>query len=102
MPDIPIEKPIPIPSPRDGYDRVMVWLAVSPRHVGGGVDYTVAIRARPYRVLEDGTIDEAPERMDRSVAIGSVDEEIATSGKYAEACLGILTILRRGLAGIGG
>jgi len=100
MVEIVLDDALPVVAPDQGYDRVKVWLSVSPRDlVGGTVDYAASMTVLPYRVV-GGVIDDAPESMRRVVNIGSVAEAVASGAPEGQAAAGILTILQQSLKGM--
>lgn len=71
--------PIAPVEPETPYTGLLVWLAMSPRIIGNTVDATASITYLPYRVLSDGSIDQAPETMRQTYNIGSALETIAAA-----------------------
>ena len=80
------------------YTGLLVWMSISPRLDQGVVDATASIAWLPYRVLADGTIDQAPESMRQSMNIGSVSETAAADPAMGQAIGGIAAILQQMLA----
>lgn len=102
MPDLfPIlDTPIPQIAPDVPWTGLLVWLALSPRIDGATLDATASISYLPYRVLRDGTIDQAPEAMKQNYNIGSALEAMQTNPRLGQAIAGIAAILSQMMSGI--
>jgi hypothetical protein len=72
--------PVPLAEKTRNYTGYLVWLSISPRTDDGKLDLTASAVVQPYRVLADGTIDPAPDRLKKSFAIGSLVEAHANGG----------------------
>jgi len=96
MPDFfPIlTTPIAPTEPETNYTGLLVWLSLSPRIDGGILDATASVRARPYRILKNGTIDAAPEKYDRVLNIGSALEAAQTNPALAKVIIAISAALQ--------
>ena len=80
----PTVTPIPVPQADKPYTGKLVWLAFSPNiQPGKPLDASAHIRTKPYRVLDDGTIDLAPDSMDVNMSFGSITAAAAKDPKIA-------------------
>lgn len=89
-----IKTPIAPAEPDTPYTGLLVWLSFGPRISGSVLDVSVSVRALPYRILKDGTIDQAPERAERILNVGSVAEAAKTDPLLAKAMLTIASALQ--------
>jgi len=67
-----LPKAVPIAEPNKDYDQARWDLSASCRIVDGKEDITVAFTYTPVRVLSDGTVEEAGERMRKHLSLSTV------------------------------
>lgn len=78
--------PIPVVQINTPYTGKLVWLSFAPNLSDPKtLDASAHIRTLPYRVLEDGTIDQAPESMAVNLSFGKLSEAAAKDPKLAAA-----------------
>jgi hypothetical protein len=72
--------PVPLAEKARNYTGYLVWLSISPRTDNGTLDLTASARVLAYRLLADGTIDAAPERLAKTFNLGSLVEAHKNGG----------------------
>jgi len=85
-------KPVDIPEPTKGYDRLRWDLAASSRLVEGRQDATVSITMTPCRMLKDGSVDEANESKRRYVHLSSIRDKDGQLTPLGKALLAVVEL----------
>ena len=85
-------KPVAIPEPTKGYDRLRWDLAASSRLVEGRQDATVSITMTPCRMLKDGSVDEANESKRRYVHLSSIRDKDGQLTPLGKALLAVVEL----------
>lgn len=87
--------PIPvIPEPENSYDKSLVALSLSPRITDDhDIEAVMTLRAMPYRVLADGSIDPCPGR-EYVEQVNAVFAQAATDPVLAQAAFGLMQIIQ--------
>jgi hypothetical protein len=82
----PTVDPIPVPQADTPYTGKLVWLSFSPNLSDPKtLDASAHIRTAPYRVLDDGTIDVAPEQLHTKMSFASITAAAGQDPKLAAA-----------------
>ncbi len=88
-----LAKAIPVTDPDRAYDQVRWDISASSRIVEGRQDVTVAFSCVPVRVLRDGTVEEAGEKLRQHMSLSSVRDKNGQLNAIGKALASLAELL---------